>query len=299
MRKDLFDLDIEEFTRLLCNKEKVYELKNMLTWNSDEDFITKGTYDQLFRFYQGVQYQTIQRTNHISETAQALIIWVKDNLFDYEMFLDRIDIHNYLEYKTKDFDIEKCRMIKTDMEFYKIMIIDEEKDEEINKKIDSGWDDYARNGDTGIDYQTTRNNLWGHDTYYYTAIGILKSKLGEIFKQENAKVLNNTDNRISGILQTERVQKIFNAAIKKGWMRQQQGGYDWLGIDGNKRGKQQQFAYLCSIVFDYNNSEVPCKELETAFGIRDLHSYIVSVYKAQNKQKWREPIDELLRSTLI
>lgn len=103
----------------------------------------------------------------------------------------------------------------------------------------------------------------------------------------------------NGVLNTELIQKIFKAAIEKGWMRYLWGNrYEWLGINGNchERGVKQQFAYFCGEVFRYREYLLPTKELEKAFEIKNLNQYIYKAYNSQSPQKWRKAIDELIKS---
>ena len=100
---------------------------------------------------------------------------------------------------------------------------------------------------------------------------------------------------------TERVKKIFDAAIAKGYMRHNNGGYEWLGVDCNKaRGHEQQWAYFCGKIWGYRTPDpekMPSSELEKAFSIKNLSSKLIKVYQG-DKQWWRTPIDEIIKSTL-
>lgn len=102
---------------------------------------------------------------------------------------------------------------------------------------------------------------------------------------------------ISEVIFTERVQRIFVAAIEKGWMKESNnGGYEWLGLSGCKeRGYLQQWAYFCGEIFGYRIAgNLPSKELEQAFNLSGLASKLGKVHDSK-EQAWRQPINELIK----
>ena len=98
MKKDLFNLTIKEFTRLLCDSEEIYTLEKKEfhpdgTINNN-DYI-RGTYSQI---RDSLKSASIQSPNN--EIIKKMLKEVEDKLFDYDIELEIIDIYNYLQYKT-------------------------------------------------------------------------------------------------------------------------------------------------------------------------------------------------------
>lgn len=169
MKKKLYDLTIEEFTRLLCDVPKTYEL-SMKEKNENGKVIedtAKGTYEKLSSVFK--------------ETGlTACLDYVENNFFDYNMELSSVDIIDYLDFKTKGFEITRCKAIENDMEVIHDMIIDEERIDAINRKITNGWPECpVKNG--MVDYEKAKEYIFGcgYDLFYYNAIHLLLSKIRE------------------------------------------------------------------------------------------------------------------------
>lgn len=194
MKKRLFDLSVQEFTYLLLDFEKVYEIEVKLISDdnsplavydimetgevdyekSDKVDLVKGTYSQLYSLSAG--FPEMRR-------------WIVKNLFDYDMPLESIDVYNYLEYKTGGFNEDKIKVILNDMEMYYTL---EYRDEmhcracekyiregkaipkiKINSKLTRYQDEYLDDVDAMI-----KDMLGpGAEFFYHMAIGLLKSKI--------------------------------------------------------------------------------------------------------------------------
>ena len=115
MKKALKELNVEEFTRLLCDwpathtiSLKAYDKESN---KIDEDTVT-GTYDQL---------------SECTLPHEQMHQWVEDNIYDYKTPISDIDVYDYLSEKTHGFDPERVRILRNDMEFWHSMYISEEK----------------------------------------------------------------------------------------------------------------------------------------------------------------------------
>lgn len=184
MKKQLFDLTIEEFVWVLFNMQKPYivEWKTFPRSNGDE-IEMRGTYTQIHDILMDVWAK-----NPKNEYAQKLIKQFEDKFFDYDMELSPLDIYNYLDEKTKGFDHERCKAILNQMEVCRFMEIDEEMQEEIYRRLGKGmirlkhvkiFDKILKKEEEDIDYKDAYRQIYGYayDFAYYEAIGILESKI--------------------------------------------------------------------------------------------------------------------------
>ncbi len=101
-------------------------------------------------------------------------------------------------------------------------------------------------------------------------------------------------------INTKRAQKYFQKAIEMGYMKYEDGKFEWKEI-GN-RGGVSQLAYFCGLVYEYKHSEYgnrgdgfPEKELNAMFGEEKLYSSLTQVYNAKKKQTWRKVIDDMFK----
>lgn len=99
-------------------------------------------------------------------------------------------------------------------------------------------------------------------------------------------------------INTKRAQKYFQKAIEMGYMKYEDGKFEWKGV--GDRGKVSQLAYFCGRIYNYKNSfdgnigeNFPEEELNKLFGVSRLYSSLVQVYNAQKPQQWRTLIDDL------
>lgn len=122
MKKNLYDLTVEEFVRLLCGVEKKYTLvlkTYPMCIGEGSDEIT-GTYDQLRDIY-----LDLFAKSDGNKSFKRQLTWIENNLFDYNMELERIDIYNYLEYKTNGFEDTRCHILLGEMEMWEYNLKEE------------------------------------------------------------------------------------------------------------------------------------------------------------------------------
>ena len=101
-------------------------------------------------------------------------------------------------------------------------------------------------------------------------------------------------------INTQRAQTYFQKAIDMGYMKCEDGKFEWIGVGG--RGAVSQLAYFCGVVYEYKHSEYgnrgdgfPEEELNALFGEKRLYALLTQVYSAQRKQIWRKVIDDMFK----
>ena len=109
---------------------------------------------------------------------------------------------------------------------------------------------------------------------------------------------NDNDNSLPKELDTARARKYFHKAIERGYMREENGRFRWIGTDN--RGNRSELAYFLGKVFGYVHTSTgnagenfPEESLGKLFGVTRLYSLLTQVYNAQKPQRWRAMIDEL------
>ena len=109
---------------------------------------------------------------------------------------------------------------------------------------------------------------------------------------------NDNDNSLPKELDTARARKYFHKAIERGYMREENGRFRWIGTDD--RGNRSELAYFLGKVFGYVHTSTgnagenfPEESLGKLFGVTRLYSLLTQVYNAQKPQRWRAMIDEL------
>lgn len=190
MKKQLFDLTIEEFTSVLldyqptlelsvcCYDEKGNFINKQITDGEDEEVTVRGTYSD---FYNAFLKEPCN--NGVKEAVKGFL----DSHFDYDMQLNRLDIYNYLEHITSNFHEEKVRIVLNEMDCFYLMVYLEDIDSDVeNQYIEKGWEiptvtrKNRINGQeyTCTDYETMREKIYPCRGFmYHNAIGLLKRKL--------------------------------------------------------------------------------------------------------------------------
>lgn len=189
MKKQLFDLTIEEFTRLLLDYPKQFKLQ-MNAYKEDgsrmerePDFIV-GSYEELNSFAENYA------PNHPIRTLMQNAL---NTLFDYNMGLNMLDIYNYLEHATSHFQKERIYIVLEEMEcFYFMDYIENINADVLNQYIEKGWkiprieiklnkkaaEIEGKEVAIDTDYGAMRGWIYPFREYmYYQAIGLLKSKM--------------------------------------------------------------------------------------------------------------------------
>lgn len=129
MKKSLKELNVEEFTRLLCDwpathtiSLKAYDKDSL---KIDEDTVT-GTYEQL---------------SECTLPHEQMHKWVEDNIYDYKTPVSDIEVYDYLSEKTHGFEPERVRILRNEMDFWHSMFISEEKKDYAFKQYEtSTWE---------------------------------------------------------------------------------------------------------------------------------------------------------------
>lgn len=190
MKKQLFDLTIEEFTSVLLDYQPTLELSfccyddkgnfinKQITDGEDEEVTVRGTYSD---FYNAFLKEPCN--NGVKEAVKGFL----DSHFDYDMQLNRLDIYNYLEHITSNFHEERVRIVLNEMDCFYLMVYLEDIDSDVqNQYIEKGWEiptvtrKNRINGQeyTCTDYETMREKIYPCRGFmYHNAIGLLKRKL--------------------------------------------------------------------------------------------------------------------------
>lgn len=91
---------------------------------------------------------------------------------------------------------------------------------------------------------------------------------------------------------TERAKKAFTRAIGAGYMEKTATGYRWLYNGGSKAS----LSYFLVQVYNPDvTSQTPFKSLGFLFGVKDLDKASDKAFTVKNPQKWRVPLDELIK----
>ena len=181
MKKELKDLKVSEFTRLCCGVEEVYNFS--LYVSMEKKVVFRGTYSQMLNFLMSRPFGLPKKV------ATKYVDNFKQNAFDYNLTLSMLDIYEYLEFKTKGFQKDRCSIILDDMMVCHDIEIPEDRDIVIKRSIDNGdiqaerkevYDPSLKKTITTLDYEAMYNKVYGvaYDLFYYKAIGILKEKMG-------------------------------------------------------------------------------------------------------------------------
>lgn len=189
MKKQLFDLTIEEFTRILLDYPERLEFQinefdeNGKKTEKEPDTLV-GTYKELNRIAEDFAPDNPVRTS----IQRAL-----STHFDYDMQLNKLDIYNYLEHITSNFHEERVRIVLNEMDCFYQMVYLEDIDSDVQKQyIEKGWEIptieinlnkigakiEGKEAVTVPDYKAMREKIYlCRGFMYHNAIGLLKRKL--------------------------------------------------------------------------------------------------------------------------
>lgn len=154
MKKDFKDLTIEEFVRVICDVPKIYEFEvrcldeKGIRIDDERDFI-KGDYWTLHDFFNNC---LISSNGNTRSFASGAIKQLEESVFDYTLEYSFLDIYEYIENKTKCFDIIRCNILLNDLDYYKFLIAEELE----------------------VDYEKYKYKFFD----YYRAVDILRGKIG-------------------------------------------------------------------------------------------------------------------------
>ena len=276
MKKELYDLTIEEFVRLLCGMEEVYsfELKIFNDNGDMEKDEIRGTYDEIRDF---LTCLTLKHPEN--KTIQSQLDKIENSTFDYKMQLSQLDVYNYLEKKTQGFDKDRTGIVWHEISMYHCMYSDEERLDVINKKIKNGWKEYKlieeKNCITGdvyntIDYKDAYEKEFGiaYDFCYDQAMNLLKNKM------EGCDINSSKLKTLSKELSTDEARKWLQVAINGGLLNA-----DYSTTD--KTRTKPQKALLAEILSDKIGLDHKYKPFETLWNVSGLSK---SRYKSKEEK---------------
>lgn len=281
MKKKLFDLTIEEFVRLLCGVEKKYilTLKTYPRQSGVEDDVVMGTYAQLRDVY-----LDLLAKNDDDEFFKKQLAWIENNLFDYEMELERIDIYNYLEFKTNGFEETRCHILSGEMEMWEDNI-----KEEIGCNTIDGDDscDVFKYGGCEDAFHLLWLNMPDDDPSDNLTIPLTPDELQQ---PSDCGISTPGKLQLPPELDTERARKYFARAMEIGWINRTSTGYEWTY--GGQRGRLVRLGYFVEKVYcPANSGQLPEKALNRLFGVERISSVITQMHSAKRTQQWKTEID--------
>ena len=240
MKKELYDLTIEEFTRLLLNYEEEYHL-DLTAYNKDfqkEEHTLIGTYELL---------------RDVTVKHPKLYKQIEDTLFDYRLTLNELDIYDYLDSVTRGFSTDRVKIVINEMEcFYSLIYLENKNTEAMEFYIKEGLEppllegcnfykeekDHKLYGKTLYipDYDEMRKKaFYEYDFFYHRAIALLKSKIS---KTRHNKSLPST---LPKELNTPKAKELLDKAIEYNLL---EDGYKW----NSKLMTKRELAYLCYVL---------------------------------------------------
>ena len=189
MKKALKELNVEEFTRLLCDWPATHTV-SLKVFNEEkgeiEEDTVEGTYEQLSECF--LPHEQMHQ-------------WVKDNIYDYKTPVSDLEVYDYLSEKTCGFEPERVRVLLEEMEFWHSMYISEEKWAYARKQYEENkWEmqvkprryilftdpEDERNEHLWVDQEAMVKKVFGiADEFFYSkAIAILKKKAPKRIEKE-------------------------------------------------------------------------------------------------------------------
>lgn len=284
MKKEIFDLTIEEFTRLLLDYEKKYQLE--VTYNDKTKKVFEGTLMKLLEF---------------AEYNMELQNMLMAECFDYDITLDKLDIYNYLEFKTSYFNPEKVKIILEEMNFFYCMIYLEDIDKQAHEEYISKGKEIpmieCRLPDEKRyllpNYELMREHVFpGRDFIYTCTISLLKEK---------CKNINSSDLKLPEKLNTNRAKKYIYKALCNGIIERYNDGLKKKGIT------KAQLAYFLECIYckgedgKDNGLNFPEADLEKLFNesrIGKARGQLVNNKNNSGKPKGSEIIDKIFDDKL-
>ena len=296
MKKKLFDLSVEEFTRLLLD----YPEEHDFTFVADdgEKIDCKGTYSEVL---------------DVVRLVPTLREQLESKFFDYDMQLEDIDVYNYLEYKTDKFNVKKGGLVESQMCFIYGLYLEEVNEQARLEYIRNGWEvpkkqckDVSAN--TMIEADDTkqmRERCFPCREYQYQyAMAILKRELDN--KEQNANVASVEPQQeqpdqppIPTIKDSDKEKLVFGNALQKQYMSLTNGCYKW-------HLSKALLAYMCGrlycgdrvkevdndhIKYHKGYTQLPAKEVNRLFGVK-VASNRYSI-KSTPRSYWK--VDELFK----
>lgn len=106
--------------------------------------------------------------------------------------------------------------------------------------------------------------------------------------------------QLPDVLNTEKVRKVIAEAMKRGWLTENGGHYEWHYNDGKSEkttlayfwGKAFGFRYCEEYGSRNSGANVPWVEFQKLFGETKMHDNCCKAWEAKKPQPWRKQIDE-------
>ena len=211
MKKALKELNVEEFTRLLCDWPATHTI-SIKVFNEEkgeiEEDTVEGTYDQL---------------SECTLPHEQMHKWVEDNLYDYRTPVSDLEMYDYLSEKTHDFEPERVRVLLEEMEFWHMAYISEEKWAYARKQYEENkWEmpvkprryilftdpEDERNKHLWVDQEAMVKKVFGiADEFFYSkAIAILKKKAPKRIEKE---IVDTMKQKFEGLQTDEFINLLF------------------------------------------------------------------------------------------
>ncbi len=258
MKKELHDLTVEEFVRVICGMEKVYtvELKKYSAGKVKKKVI-RGTYDEICDKLKCMCTDTEHREfGIVSEMCEFT-----NTAFDYKLQLSDIEIYDYLENKTNKFEQDRIKILLREMGMWHF-VVDDERMELLHKKIEKGMEVRfigesevdmlarlinAEKVDIGnfhkmIDYEYMYKMAFGicYDEYYNFVINTLKRHIDKdktTFQKTNTTT-ETQNKQLPDVLNTDDARKYWKKAKEAGFIDE---NYNFIGT-------KYQMAYFAELM---------------------------------------------------
>ena len=258
--------------------------------------------------YEFVRVICRELNDHFLQSMEA-------NRSDYNMLITAFEVYDYLDCKTKGFDIDRCKILLEELEHCYSSIKSERDEwdewekrqwEEWCEEIEKEYEDYYEQRDEWDEWEKRQWEEWikewdeeqkkvreekrksycekpyeNTDILYYRAINYLKRKIG----QTATELQLEAENPFS----EEKAKKYLLRAIELGYVEQNGNNFKWK-YGGNKG--QIRLGYFCSRIFPHPRPE---SQLEKMFGVKKLSSSMTNAeIKAvrSDVKEWRSNIDK-------
>ena len=185
-----YDLTLQEFLDVITDTLPVYELTFTAPGKDSETLQFKGTEQQILDALNNLSLPAYRKKQLINKYHS-----VKTPLFNKD--LSEIEIYNYLEKITNNFDPEKCRIIYSDIDcYYSMVFLERINEESTNIYLENGWEipqiQFKSIMDDELvsmpDYETMHKKTHLTDDFFIqSCLKLLKSKL-----PNKKKIIKNT-----------------------------------------------------------------------------------------------------------
>ena len=311
----LRDFDYNEATEeFICNiKRKEWRNKILVCSKGIIKFLLDNTND--YKFFDIYNYERQESTKALFDDY-LYNRW--DEFCDFlSYYVEEIGYERWEVYDIYDTSKEFCqgRILTTIVEEFK-------KNSETLEALSEG--DYLNESDFRVldiladDFITYLEDIragkvlpdWAVNFAHQTSAvntdsgGAANEAMPHAMKSKPAKGGKNELPQMPAVLDTKKVREAIEIAIKKGWMKNENGKLLWIGLG---RGKVSQLAYFFAKIFGYEISangnkgeELPWGAVEEVFGgkakIYGDSLYNMGYSSERKVQPWEKAIDEALKN---